>query len=439
MSLRYQINLRILLNVIIILLLGAVAAVWQARSSITEEVHSSVNLALQLIKLGMIEEKPGDPGQNLWLHNIVSLEQTRHVQIRVKKGSGQLLHIQSKPANQSMGIPPDWFIWAVSSNYPSITYPVETVADRKVLIIISADPFDEIREAWLETRSFFLVILMLGAGLFLAVNLAFKQVLNSVKIILQGVNAIEKEQYKNRLPSFGTLEFDQIARAIDHLTETLEKTREENNALTLHSLEIQEEERKHMAHELHDELSQSITAIKVMAVTGKRTIAESQTINESIIALCNHMFTVVRAMMKTLHPLSLSELGLKASLEDLITNWMMRNPEIEFQLTCAAQIDDMEHKAAIQVFRVIQEGITNTVRHAQARKITIAVELENSVPTNSLALTIKDDGVGCKLSEIKPGYGLRGIKARITSLGGRVDIVSDVSQGMAIYADIPIS
>jgi two-component system, NarL family, sensor histidine kinase UhpB len=263
--------------------------------------------------------------------------------------------------------------------------------------------------------------------------------LKAVSLILHELNEIEQEHCRNRLPTFSILEFEQIARAINHLTETLAKAKQENSALTLHSLQIQEEEREYLAQELHDELGQSLTAIKVMAVTGKREGANVTTIHDSIISICDHLFAVVRSMMKNLHPLVLTELGLKASLEDLLAHWRQRHPEINFSCHCESALDKVDQRIGIQIFRVIQECITNTVRHADARNLTLHLNVHESGSGKTVGLAVKDDGVGCDLSAMTAGFGLLGIKARVKSLGGEVQFISTEAQGMVIQASIPVT
>ena len=86
-------------------------------------------------------------------------------------------------------------------------------------------------------------------------------------------------------------------------------TSEANKALTLHTLQIQEAERQRLAQDLHDELGQSLAAIKVMATAAKNDKASTAQIADTIISVCDHLIAVVRSMMRNLHPLVLSELG----------------------------------------------------------------------------------------------------------------------------------
>jgi two-component system, NarL family, sensor histidine kinase UhpB len=136
--------------------------------------------------------------------------------------------------------------------------------------------------------------------------------------------------------------------------------------------------------------------------------------------------------------LMLEELGLKASLEELVSNWSIRYPDIHFVLNCPDEIDELEPKIAIQLFRVVQECMTNTVRHAIAKIMRIEAHFEKERADRVLNLKVQDDGVGCDPAKFRCCFGLRGIKARINSLGGTVEFSSAESRGMRIRVTIPV-
>jgi two-component system sensor histidine kinase UhpB len=270
---------------------------------------------------------------------------------------------------------------------------------------------------------------------FITVNLLFDKTLKTIGIIVESLIAIERGNYQQKLPDFSTQEYDSIAKAINHTADVLDATHKENSALSRHSLQIQEDERQYLAKELHDELGQSLTAIKVMATTTKNDQANSAQIADTIISVCDHLITVVRSMMRNLHPLVLTELGLKASLEDLLNHCAQRHPELSITLDCADVVDKLEQKITIQVFRIVQECLTNIIRHAKATEVTIHLEIN---PEKTLQLEIVDDGQGCLLSETKKGFGLLAIRERIKSLDGELNIQTAQQQGMKITAFIPL-
>jgi two-component system sensor histidine kinase UhpB len=435
MSLRYQINLRILISSFCILLLGGAIALGQARQAVNEEIDASISLAVQLMKFGFSQGRFNEAD---WLRGINSLKETRHLHIQLKTPSGQLLSVPQKSSDAAKPKPPQWFIGLVGGKRTQTVQPIVTVDGKRFMLIIQANPLDEITEVWKESTAFFVSLFLLALLTFLAVHLAFDKALKSIAIIVNVLENIEKGDYRRKLPEFATLEYDSIAKAINHMTDELDKAQQENRALTQHSLEIQEDERQRLAQELHDELGQSLTAIKVMAVTAGRQKVDIKQITETIATLSDHLMAVVRSMMHQLHPLVLTELGLKAAIEDLIGHWTVRHPELHLSLDCTEQVDGMNQKITIQIFRVVQECLTNIVRHAEASEASIAIRIDRE-PEARLRLEVSDNGRGCADGNIKTGFGLLGMKERIQSLDGEFSIDTGLRRGMRIAASIPLA
>ncbi|MGZ8175969.1 histidine kinase [Methylobacter sp.] len=443
MSLRYQINIRILISSLCILMLGGSIAIWQARDAVNKEVDSSINLAVQLITFGFSQASQTPFHETDWLPKLNSLNQTRHLSIQLKEPSGQIISFAHK--NQQTNNdekPPQWFINLVAAHYPKVEHQITSFKGEQITLIIQANPLDEITEVWQESIAFFSSLFLLTLFTFLAVNLAFNKALKSIAVIVNSLKVIETGHYQQKLPNFSIQEYDSIAKAINHMTGELDAGQQENRALTQHTLEIQEDERQRLSQELHDELGQSLTAIKVMAVTAGRSqtgAADIKQTTDSIVTICDHLMTVVRSMMHQLHPLVLTELGLKATMEDLLNHWSIRNPELKLTITCPDEVDFLEQKITIQIFRVVQECLTNIVRHAQAKQAAINLEIEHQGKTGAaLRLQVTDDGQGCAIDKIKTGFGLLGMRERINSLGGEFTIQTQPHQGMSIIATIPL-
>ncbi len=434
MSLRYQISVRILLISLSIFLLGGSIGIWQARQSVNNEVDSSISLVLQLIKIGVESNKTH---QTDWLFRLSHLEQTRHLKIQLKTSTGEIVNISTHHSvNKTDETPPDWFINLVKGEYPKIEYPIEVRNGLLLKLIIQANPMDEISEAWQENIAFFTSLVVLVLLTFLSVQAVFNKTIKSIHSIVEHLKAIETGDYQNKLMGFAIQEYDDIAKAINHMTDVLDKTEKKNRALTQHSLEIQEEERRLLSQELHDEFGQSLTAIKVMAVTAAHEKADAQQITISIIEICDHLVTVVRSMMKQLHPLILTELGLKATLEDLLQHWEDRSASTVFILHYDDAVDYIEQTTVIQIFRVIQESLTNSIRHAQASQVTVSLQVKAG--PDRLVLTVTDNGRGCDLDQLSSGFGLLGMEERVKLLNGHFKIHTEVNKGMQITAEIPL-
>lgn len=440
MSLRYQINLRIFISALCILLLGGSIAIWQARNAVDKEVDSSINLAVQLIKFGFSQATSASFKETDWLPQFNALNQTRHLLIQLKSPSGEIINITNKnPKTNNDEKPPQWFVDLVEGQHLKAEHTITAFGGKQLTLIIQANPLDEITEVWEESIGFISSLLLLTLFTFFSVNVAFNKALKSITVIVNALKAIEIGQYEQKLPNFSIYEYDSIAKAINHMMGELNTSQQENRSLAQHSLEIQEDERQRLSQELHDELGQSLTAIKVMAVTAAHKKADIKQATDSIITVCNHLMVVVRSMMHQLHPLVLTELGLKATLEDLLNNWAIRHPELKISLNCPDEVDVLDHKIIIQVFRIIQECLTNIIRHAKAKQASISLEIVSLSETErALLLSVIDDGQGCSVEMIKSGFGLLGMRERINSLDGEMTIKTSPNQGMAIIVNIPL-
>lgn len=437
MSLRTLINLRIVLSVILLLLLGSVTAVWQARQSVAKEVQSSIALALQMIEFGFAQVPTESKGDGAWLSQISALQQARHLQISIaQEGEKPVKFVTQRVVDEGENRPPNWFIQAVMTEYLTERYDVEMGDGSIKTILITASPMDEITEAWGESKAFFWSIVLMLCVIFLAINLVFNSMLRAVQGILAGLHQVELGKYDVTIPKSNISEFDMIAVEVNDMSQALKVAQENNQALARHTMNIQETERRTMSRELHDEMGQSLTAIKAMAVTSKQENVDVPTVADSIIGICDHLAKVVRSMMRTLHPLSLTELGLGATLTDLTNEWQRRNPALDINFHYDEAVEELDYEVAIHVYRVVQECLTNVVRHAQATQVTVMVDwAEKGDDKPRVELTVSDNGVGGQVGV--EGFGILGMRERVENLGGQFRSESSNGDGMTVTAWMP--
>jgi two-component system sensor histidine kinase UhpB len=275
-------------------------------------------------------------------------------------------------------------------------------------------------------------MLALAAAVSVLVHTTLGRAFQTVGHILQGMEDIEHGDYGKRLPRFGLPEFDRISATFNHMAQTLATARDENRALTLQSLQAQEEERRYLAQELHDELGQSLSAIKAMAASMRNT--QGGAAAQTIMALCDRLFGVVRGMMRRLRPLMLDELGLIPSLQDMVENWRACHPGIDVRFVCDESVEDCVGGAKIHLFRIVQEALTNVAKHAQAA--TVLIELGNS-EDRQIRLAVSDDGLGFDPARPSSGFGLRGMAERVASMDGHWTLDTEPGRGVALEIRIP--
>jgi two-component system sensor histidine kinase UhpB len=190
-----------------------------------------------------------------------------------------------------------------------------------------------------------------------------------------------------------------------------------------------------MSRELHDEMGQSLTAVKAMSVAVKHPNAKIDEIADSIIEICNHLSGVVRSMMRTLHPLSLTDLGLVATLTDLVNEWKRRHPSLEIDLDAHDSLDMLDDEVAIHVYRIIQESLTNVVRHARANHALVSIKKHSVKDENEVVIRVEDDGIGGATEG--EGFGILAMRERVESMGGKFLFESAPGQGVRIRVWMP--
>jgi PAS domain S-box-containing protein len=198
-----------------------------------------------------------------------------------------------------------------------------------------------------------------------------------------------------------------------------------------------EEERKHIAREVHDELGQLLTAMRMDLALLRPHGSDNAQVDKLVRdmdSLVNAMFKVARGVVTSLRPAAL-DAGLVAALE-----WLAQDFSARSGLACKvdARRSDLPIKDTLAgvIFRIIQESLTNVARHAQATQVWVTL---SDTPHN-LYVMIQDDGQGfdAEAASHQPGYGLLSMRERVLSLGGHARIDSRPGQGTTIFIDVPL-
>lgn len=221
--------------------------------------------------------------------------------------------------------------------------------------------------------------------------------------------------------------------------EALCRSRQRLRALGAHHERMVEEERAHIAREIHDELGQYLTTLRMDAAMLELGLAEDHPRAaqrmRSMKSLIDEAIGSVRRVASTLRPTAL-DLGLESGVEWLVDDFRERTRIACTLQLCAHGLPETDDARATLVFRILQEALTNVARHAGARSVAIRLKPRGEV----LELSVQDDGVGFEPSaaDARKSFGLLGMHERAMVFGGRLHIDSAPGCGTTVRLDVPL-
>ena len=241
----------------------------------------------------------------------------------------------------------------------------------------------------------------------------------------------------NALKLTGLREQESLKRERDQLERQVRDRTESLAALATHLQQVREEERGHLARELHDELGSLLTAAKldVARLKSKQGNASPEAAErlQHLTDTLNSGIALSRHIIEDLSPSSLSHLGLVASLEILAQEFGERTG---LSITTDLEPVELGGAAQLTVYRLLQESLTNIGKYAQAKQVTISLQNFDSY----ISVEVKDDGKGFDVAQTRPSsHGLTGMRHRVEAAGGRLTVTSVAGDGTRISAVLPKS
>jgi signal transduction histidine kinase len=320
-----------------------------------------------------------------------------------------------------------------------IATPLLIEGEPRGVAIATFDPATQIGQSWREASRLLSIMAFALAGLCLAVYAALARALRPTHVIRAGLKQLAANDLSARLPSFDLAELSAISDVFNALAQKLEATLAERNALTRKLIAVQDEERRHLARELHDEFGQSLTAIAAQAAAAAHTAEREY---PPLFEECRGISRTTAGMMETLRgalvrlrPPDIEELGLTLSLQSLVASWNgFEKGRTRFDIAIIGKIDDLPPSVCASLYRIAQEAITNAAKHAHARHVQLRLEAGPA----DIVLSVEDDGEAIGGSRAtKAGMGLLGMQERVVSLGGALRFEQRAAGGAWLVATIP--
>jgi two-component system, NarL family, sensor histidine kinase UhpB len=399
----------------------------------------------------------------------------RHVRIYVADARGKLVQLSpapDTPRDPSLPPPaPAWFtaliepdvaprtlsVLLAAPNAGSVIIVEQPVTEGPKVwdlgtVVIAGEPADEIAEVWYDVSSLALVLAALDLLILATLYVVLGRMLDPLASVARGLVRLEDGDFAARLTPPRVNELGAITECFNKLAETLGRARAENGRLYGQLITIQENERREIANELHDEASPCLfgimaNAMSVQKLTERRRDRRTADIRghvSEILRVTERLKMMNRVMLKKLRPVSLGRVALSELAGDLLSELQRRYPEVDLTNSIRTRGSRYGEAIDLTIFRCIQEGVTNAIRHGKAD--TVRVDLfekrgsrgMNGAAKPTLQLLIQDDGRGI-LPDTPLGFGLTAMRERVHALGGSCAIQSAPALGTVLRVVIPIT
>jgi len=423
MSLRTRVVALIALVLLISMLMGTLVAGLQTRKDLSAELTAGMDGARQTVA-STLEDLPNSDHPARDLRQLTAtFNGNRHVRAALKSPGGELVwqsetKAPSRPA-------PAWFRDLLGHGPQPVAIPVPArvaaVAGFKEIVLTSTADID-VAAAWRELVG---VVAVLGGGAALGLVLVYLVIaaaFRPLRALSAQFGRVGAGDYSGRVAEVGPSELLTLQRGFNRMASELAVTTERNRLLGDQLLTIQEEERADIARDLHDDIGPHLFAVNMdaemilqLGEAGRHEAIPDQV--RSIQGAVRHMQRQVREVLSRLRPTQITELGLNAAITDLVRFWSARRPEIAFDVRLAANEARLPDPTKDIIYRVVQEAVSNAVRHGSPGAIRIALERDG---VGDLCLSITDDGTGGG-ETISAGLGLIGMRERVVSIGGSLD------------------
>ena len=280
---------------------------------------------------------------------------------------------------------PAWFANLVAIPIESHALPVIINGIKVGDVQIVGEPGDEIAEFWENAVAMFATVVLLNVAMGILYVL-FGRVLDPLIMLAAGLSALKRQSYNVRMPKPQARELAVITDHFNALARALETARTENQRLNRQLVTAQDDERRRTALEVHDEVGPCLFGLKANASSIASVAAElPEKAKVGIIArlrdtvaTIDHLQAINRSMLERLRPMALGHVPLAELIDQLVHDYGRRHSQIAFSIGAGGLQPSYGDLIDLTVYRCTQESLTNAVRHAQARNVSVELKHNNA-------------------------------------------------------------
>lgn len=435
MSLRRRLLRSILAGVLLTFLAGGVLVYFHAVDKVDTEMTAALAVGARIAANAVDDAEEIANARHRLALIVKDFNGDRHLDALVIGDKGQVvLRSYAKKASDEV---PDWFYRLFSGRNREAAVPLPPAFDAVGRFVLRTAPRNEIAEAWndmLNALTILAILTLLVSG---SVYWIVSSALRPLDHLAAAFSDFGQSAEPRYVSETGPEEFSRVYRAFNSMVARQCRMEAANRELNEQIQRVQEEERADIARDLHDEIGPflfnvDIDASAILKHTRQRDWEAIDGRVRNIRKAVGHVQRHVRGILSRLRPAALIDLGLRDALESEVGSWRLRHPGIAISLAC--DVPTLAQDQEDTIFRLVQESLSNAVRHGQPSRIGIEV----GERAGEIEVRIADDG--CGMGEARePGFGIRGMTERVENHGGRLDLApADVGSGVIVTARMPM-
>ncbi len=421
------------------LLVGSLAMYARATSKIETEMNAAIRVAQRNAENAITNYTSRINALRLLPRLVSIFDGHRHVQAsfvgNVASASSQSQIYRSKSHA------PTWFVNLFADAVRQVSIPLPDTIGDIGKFTLTTDPRNEVEEVWDYLTESLMVLAALCLIVPLIIYWQLSHSLRPLEDLSRAFGEVGPERRPAPVPEHGPQELLQVYKGFNQMVDGLSSAEAKNRRLNEQLTAVQEEERADLARDLHDEIGPFLFAVDVDASSLAKLPAATENTDiagriDSIRGSVKHMQGIVKSLLGRLRPGVLLDMGLEPAVENLIDFWRGRHPDIT--ITANLPDDDLGEPFTATIYRVIQESLSNAVRHGKPSNIEVNVAADHV--RNTIKVSIIDDGGGFEDIETSgpPGFGIRGMRERVQRMGGSMAVTNrrDTS-GVLVAAVLP--
>lgn len=445
MSLRIRLICLIAMVLIASLAVEATLVSFNASRSVRTEMNSALRVGQQIVTsaLARLPDSP-DPQRDLE-QLVAAFKGNRH--LRVTLTAGETATVDPPLEGSRFGLMPPWFVRWLGITPAAARMPVTIAGQDRGSIMLESDPNNEMLEVWDDLGDSLIVLALFFGFNILLIYLFIGRALRPLVKLAGALEQIGHGNYEMRIGHSSVPDVSRLQSRFNRMASELAEMDKERRRLNEQLLSLQEAERGEIARDLHDEISPFLFAVNVDLTAISRLAHEGQSVRiaaqiKSTMDAVAHMQRQIRAMLGRLRPGVLTDFGLAAAIMSMAEFWRQRYPKTRFKLCLPPDEASFGALLDITIYRIVQESVSNAVRHGHPAVISVSVTAEpaDAPQPDRVTVEVANDGHGADKTEGFGGlgFGLTGMQERVQALGGRLVFARGPGRGVSVTANLPI-